>query len=147
MKNQTTKANNKLINRSTKYCNVEKHWNQQSQQKRRTNNERLPESLKNGPQNQKMEARFDQKSIKMEPRGGKNRIGARKMTQDSVRQLPKPGYGVKLGLQNLPKSMKKSIEKSMTFWIALRFVFSSIFDGKMVPENENSEEKVIHKYM
>ena len=26
---------------------------------------------------------------KMEPRGGKNRIGARKMTQDSARQLPR----------------------------------------------------------
>ena len=43
--------------------------------------------------------------------------------------------------------MKKTIEKSMTFLIALRFVFSSIFDGNMLPENEISEEKVIQKYM
>ena len=35
----------------------------------------------------------------------------------------------------------------MTFWIALRSVFSSIFDGKMLPENEIPEEKVIQKYM
>ena len=109
MKNQTTKANKKLINRSTKHCNAEKNRNQERQQKRRTNNERLPESLKNGPQNQKMEARFDQQSIKMEPRGGKNRIRARKMTQDSARQLPRAAMVAQTRLSHtagVPKSTK-----------------------------------------
>ena len=135
MKIQTTKANKKQINRSTKHCNAEKNRNQERQQKRRTNNERLPESLKNGPQNQKMEARFDQKSLKIEPRGGKNRMRARKLTQDSVRQLPRAAMVAQTrlsGNSEVPKWRPKStkIDENMCL-ITLRIDFSSIFDRKI----------------
>ena len=88
MKNHTTKANKKQIKRSTKQIVTQKK--QKSRKTAKTTNqqrttpriiEKWSPKLKNGGQ--------IEKRLTMEPRGGKNRIRARKMTQDSARQLPR----------------------------------------------------------
>ena len=83
----------------------------------------------------------------MEPRGGKNRIRARKMTQDSARQLPRAVMVAQTRLwwnsgvpKWRPKSTKideKNIEKSFTFLIAFRIDFSS-FLKETSPENDRN---------